>query len=92
MTDTENPTLVETKKPEPISLVIGSNQGHARRHAETRGLPKAAAIAINEPLPDITKNQTILLARPTGDRAANWDDIESRLDEIGCTIETDTTG
>ncbi len=78
--------------PAPISLVIGSNQGHAQRHAQTRGLPNTAAIAIDQPLPTIDKNQTVLLARPTGDRAANWDDIKKQLDKIGCTIEEDTTG
>lgn len=81
-----------TTTPAPISLVIGSNQGHAERHAAARGLPTTAAIAIDHPLPTITKDQTVLLARPTGDRAANWDDIKKQLDKIGCTIETDTTG
>lgn len=90
---TEPEAKTDTKaKPEPASLVIGSNLGHAQRHAEARGLPKTAAIAVDHELPKVDKNQTVLLARPTADRASNWTDIEAALKRTGCNIETDTTG
>lgn len=74
--ETPEPTKPTTKK-KPIKpeLVVGSNQGEARRAAAALGLPKTAAIAIDQ-LTDNHLDQAIGTARVEGDNASGWAKLE----------------
>lgn len=69
--ETPEPAKTTKKKPAKPDLVVGSNQGEARRAAATLGLPKTAAIAIDQ-LTDDHLGQTIGTARVPGDNATGW--------------------
>lgn len=76
MTDTDtdtNPRPAKAKpaKPADITLVVGSNQGEARRAADALGLPRQAAVAIDTvDLDNLPK--VIGIARVASDNAAPW--------------------
>lgn len=57
------------------TLVVGSNQGEARRAAAALDLPKRNAIAIDQ-LTDDHLDQTIGTARVDGDNASGWTKLE----------------
>ncbi len=73
MTETAQATDEQKPKPKKVKpeIVIGSNQGEARRAAAAIGLPKAAAIAIDQ-LTDDHLELPIGVARVPGDNASGW--------------------
>lgn len=83
------PDTPEPAKPEPATIVIGSNLEHARRACTRRGLDRSHAHAVDTAVDHLTKGANVILARPPGDLAADWDRIETKAGKLNCTIETD---
>lgn len=82
-TDNNEPTTTTKKKtPTTPDIVVGSNKGHAQRHAKNKGYPHTHCIPITDATPELLKGKTIALARDPHDRAANWTELET----YDCTI------